>query len=142
MVNKKSKQLNPGQVIIPASHPNPPEPHEIDAAWVLAHYYRCTVEFLIPVDDYMRKTADIIMLGVEWEMKSPIGNSKATIENQFRRASRQSKNIVIDTRRTTLEYDRIEKMLLLEMNKRPIIKRVILIKKSATNSANVIEISR
>ena len=89
----------------------------------------------MPVDDYMRKTADIIMLGVEWEMKSPIGNSKATIENQFRRASKQSKHIVIDTRRTTLEYDRIEKMLLLEMNKRPIIKRVILIKKSATNSA-------
>jgi len=142
MVKKKSKQLNPGQVIIPASHPNPPEPHEIDAAWILARHFRCTVEFLKPVDDYMRKTADIIMLGVEWEMKSPIGNSKATIENQFRRASRQSKHIVIDTRRTTLEYDRIEKMLLLEMNKRAIIKRVILIKKSATNSAKVIEISR
>jgi len=142
MVKKKRKQSNPGQVVIPASHPNPPEPHEIDTAWTLARHFRCTVEFLIPADDYMRKTADIIMLGVEWEIKSPIGNSKATIENQFRRASKQSKYIVIDTRRTTLDCDRIEKMLLLELNKRPIIKRVILIKKSATNSVEVVEISR
>jgi hypothetical protein len=138
MVKKKSKQLNPGQVIIPASHPNPPEPHEIDTAWVLARHFRCTVEFLIPVDDYMRKTADITMHGVEWEIKSPIGASKSTIGNQFQAASRQSKHIVIDTRRTTLEYDRIEKSVHHEMKKRVMVKRVILINKSAV----VIEISR
>ena len=128
MTKKKSKELNPGQVIIPASHPNPPEPHEIDAAWILARHFRCTVEFLMPVDDYMRKTADIIMHGVEWEIKSPIGDSKSTIGNQFRTASKQSGNIVIDTRRCALEYDKIEKAVLLELKKRPTIKRVILIK--------------
>ena len=138
MAKKKSKQLNPGQVIIPADHPNPPEPHEVDVARILACYFRCTVEFLIPVDDYMRKTADIVMLGVEWEMKSPIGDSKSTIGNQFQTAIRQSKHIVIDTRRTSLEYDRIEKSVLLEMKKRTVVKKVILINKSA----EVVEISR
>jgi len=138
MVKKKSKQLNSGQVIIPASHPNPPEPHEIEAAWVLARHFQCTVEFMIPIDDYMRKTADIIMHGVEWEIKSPIGESKSTIGNQFKTASKQSKHIVIDTRRTTLEYDRIEKSVHHEMKKRVTIKRVILINKSAI----VVEISR
>jgi len=138
MAKKKSKQLNPGQVIISASHPNPPEPHEIDTAWILARHFRCTVEFLIPIDDYMRKTADIIMHGVEWEIKSTIGTSKSTIGNQFQAASRQSKNIVIDTRRTSLEYDRIEKSVHHEMKKRVTIKRVILINKSAA----VVEMSR
>ena len=131
MVKKKRTQSNPGQVIIPTSHPNPPEPHEIDTAWILARHFRCTIEFLTPVDDYKRKSADVVMLGVEWEIKCPDGNSKTTINTQFRRASRQSKHIVIDTRRTTLEYDRIEKSVHYEMKKRVTIKRVILINKAA-----------
>ena len=129
MAKKKSKQLNPGQVIIPASHPNPPVQHEVDAALVLARHFQCTIEFLIPVDDYKRKSADIVMLGVEWEIKCPIGKSKYTIQEQFRRASKQAKNIIIDMRRTKLEYESIEKSVLFEIKKRPYIKRVILIDK-------------
>ena len=129
MAKKKSKELNPAQVIIPGNHPNPPEPHEVDAAIILSRHFRCTVEFLTPVDDYMRKTADIVMLGVEWEIKSPIGASKSTIGNQFSVASRQSRNIIIDTRRTSLEYEMIEKKVLSEIKKRSRTKRVILIDK-------------
>jgi len=129
MGKKKDKQQNSGKIIIPANHPNPPEPHEVDAAMALAYHYHCTVEFLIPVDDYKRKTADVVMLGVEWELKCPIGASKATIENQFRRASKQAKNIIIDTRRTKLEYEIIEKRVLFELHKRPSMKKVILIDK-------------
>ena len=72
MRKKKGKQLNPGQVIIPASHPNPPSPNEVDIALVLSRHYETIVEFIIPVDDYRRKSADIIMLGVEWEIKCPV----------------------------------------------------------------------
>ena len=129
MAKKKRKQINPGQVIIPVNHPNPPEQHEIDAAIVLARHYRCNVEFLIPLDDYKRKTADIIMFGVEWEMKSPTGKSKYTIQDQFKRASKQAKNIVIDSRRTKLKDDFIEKSIKIIFNKRHSIKRVILINK-------------
>jgi hypothetical protein len=124
MGKKNRKKINLGQVIIPAGHPNPPEPHEVDAAYVLARHYQETVEFLIPVDDYKRKSADIVMLGLEWELKCPIGASKATIENQFRRASKQAKNIIIDTRRTKLEYEIIEKRILFELNARPSMKKV------------------
>ena len=138
MAKKKVKQQNPGQIIIPVGHPNPPEPHEVDTALILAQHFRCTVEFLIPVDDYLRKTADIVMLGVDWEMKSPIGDSKSTIGNQFHAASKQSKHIVIDTRRTSLEYERIEKSVFLEMKKRADIKKVVLINKSG----EVVEISK
>ena len=46
--------------------------------------------------------------------------------------------IIIDTRRTTLEHDRIEKSVHHEIEKRVMIKRVILINKSSA----VVEISR
>jgi len=129
MVKKKRKQKNPGQVIIPMGHPNPPEPHEVDVAMVLARHYQSTVEFLVPVDDYKRKSADIVMLGVEWEIKCPKGMSKYTIQDQFRRASKQAKSIIIDTRRTKLEYEIIERSVLFEIKKRPYIKKVVLIDK-------------
>ena len=136
MTKDKRKDKNPGQVIIPASHPSPPEPHEVDAAMVLAYHYQCTVEFLVPVDDYKRKTADVKMLGVEWEIKCPVGMSKSTIRNQFRRASEQSKCIIIDGRRTKLRKQSIVKSVIHEIKERPYIKKVILIDKSK----NVIEI--
>ena len=129
VVKKKRKQSNPGQVVIPTNHPNLPETHEIDAAFALARHYRCVVEFLIPVDDYKRKTADIIMFGVEWEIKCPVGNSKYTIQEQFRRASKQARNIIIDTRRTKLNDELVENSILVELRKRPNINKVILINK-------------
>jgi len=129
MSNRKRKQKNPGQVIFPVNHPNPPEQHEVDVAHILARHYRTTVKFLVPIDDYKRKSADIVMNSVAWEIKCPTGNSKATIGNQFRRANRQSKNIVIDTRRTKLIFDEIEKMVQRELKKRPSIKKVIIIDK-------------
>ena len=141
MVKKKDKQMNLGQVIIPVGHPNPPEPHEVDAAMVLARHYQTTVEFLVPIDDYKRKSADILMFSMEWEVKSPTGKSKYTIQEQFRRASKQAKNIIIDTRRTKLKHDFIEKSVYFELEKRPYIKKVILIDKSGKGkSGKVIEI--
>ena len=59
MIKKKIKLFNPGKVIIPVGHPNPPISHELDAALVLSQHYQTTVEFIVPVDDYKRKTADI-----------------------------------------------------------------------------------
>ena len=130
MKKKKDKQQNPAQVIIPAGHPNPPEPHEINVAMILSRHYQTTVEFIVPVDDYKRKSPDIVMLNVEWEIKSPKGTSKSTISGQFQRASRQSRNIIIDSRRTKLKYAEIEKRVLNEIKRRTSINRVILIDKN------------
>jgi len=129
MVRKKRDQENTVRVIIPGDHPNPPLPHEVEAALVLSRHFRSEVEFIVPVDDYKRKSADIVMLGLEWEIKSPTGKSKYTIQEQFRRASKQARNIIIDSRRTKLKYETIEKSVLLEMGKRPHIKNVVLIDK-------------
>jgi len=129
MFKKKKQQITSGQVIIPGNHPNPPEQHEVDAAMLLTRHYLCDVEFILPVDDYLRNSADIMMLGVTWELKCPKGNSKSTIQNQFRRGSKQARNIIIDTRRTKLKYDVIEKRVLVESRNRPYMKKIILIDK-------------
>jgi len=129
-MKKIDKQQVLSKVVISAKHTNPPQSHEVEAAQILAQHFCCDVEFLVPVDDYMRKTADISMLGAEWEIKSPIGNSKSTIGNQFRTASKQSRNIIIDARRTPLDSAVVIKSIRLEMKKRKTIKRVILIDKS------------
>jgi len=123
MFNKK-RQKSRGNVIIPNNHPNPPLPHEVNIASVLAKHYKTEVEFIVPIDDYLRKTADIKMLGVEWELKCPIGASKRTIEHQFRRASRQANNIIIDTRRTKLDFDEVEKKVRFEIKVRPSMKNI------------------
>jgi len=138
MFKKKGIKSNTGKIIIPGGLPNPPESHELDVAYILSRHYKTDVEFIIPIDDYMRKSADIVMLGAEWEIKSPIGKSKYTIQEQFRRASKQAKNIIIDTRRTKLKYKLIEKDVHFECSKRPSIKRVILIDKSE----KIVEISK
>jgi len=129
MDKRKKKQSNSGDVIIPGNHPNPPEQHEINVALILAQHFQTTVQFIVPIDDYMRKSADIIMFGVEWEIKCPIGTSKSTIGNQLRWASKQSGNIVIDTRHTKLPFEGIVKRVQVEVNRKSTIKKVILINK-------------
>jgi len=137
MKNKDNVKIK-GKIIIPVKHTNPPEPHEIAIAKILVVHFNVDVEFIIPVDDYMRKSADIRMFGVEWEIKSPTGNSKRTIANQFRFAYKQAKHIIIDASRTALSSVIIIKQIQLEMKNRRSIKRVILIEKNG----NVLEINK
>lgn len=44
-------------------------------------------------------TADLRMLSLTWEMKSPKGAGKYLIQNTLHRAARQSENVIIDLRR-------------------------------------------
>jgi hypothetical protein len=56
------------------------------------------VELLPPVQRKGARTPDILMLDLEWEMKSPQSNGKYTIEHSFRSALKQSPNIIFDIR--------------------------------------------
>ena len=119
-------------VIIPPNHPNPPEPHEIDTAWVLARHFNCIVSFVIPVNDYARPSLDILMQGVLHEMKSPTGKSLShTVKAQFDRATSQHAAVlVLDGRRTKLTDEHIISKIKNELEHRRRIKRVIFITKS------------
>jgi len=53
-----------------------------------------------------KKTPDIEVNGTKWEIKSPIGNGKKTIDNNMRAAHKQSRNVVLDLRRTKLHQNK------------------------------------
>ena len=45
------------------------------------------------------KSADIVMGGVIWEIKSPVGNTRNTIKHNLDKAKTQSRNIIVDLAR-------------------------------------------
>lgn len=54
----------------------------------------------------MDKTPDIEVKGIKWEIKSPRGNAKKTIENNLRLARKQSENVVLDLARSKMHSAR------------------------------------
>ena len=70
------------------------------------------------------------MLGVEWEMKSPTGKSKRTIEQSFRKAVTQSKYIIFDLRRINLKEEQCIGELQHRFDTKTYVKRLIIIKKN------------
>ena len=87
------------EVIVKTELADLPKDHELSAALILAHHFKTDVVFLRPEN---KKTPDIDVNGMEWEIKSPRGNSKKTIENNLRTARKQSENIVIDLARSKI----------------------------------------
>lgn len=69
-----------------------PESHELLAAQIVAEFYQCEVLFL---RRKINKTPDLKINREAWELKSPKGSSKRTIDNILRTASKQSSNIMI-----------------------------------------------
>lgn len=92
------------EVIIKTDLADSPKEHELSAALILAYHFKPDVVFLRPE---RKKTPDIDVSGVLWEIKSPRGNSKKTIENNLRTARKQSENIVIDLARSKMHYTRV-----------------------------------
>lgn len=73
--------------------------HEKIAVDYLAAVLGYDVTFLVPDRRKGKKTPDIEMLGLLWEIKSPKGKSSRTIENNLRLALLQSPYIILDLRR-------------------------------------------
>jgi len=92
-----------GNIIIPAKLY--PERHEFETANVLVST-GSNVIFIAPTLTKGARTPDIEYEGLTWEMKCPIGKSRWTIENQFKRAARQSKNIILDIRHTKIPTEK------------------------------------
>ena len=69
-----------GKLIIPSVHGFRPESHEIATALKLATAGH-QVEFLVPSNLPGVRTPDLLIDGLEWEMKSPRGAGKHTISH-------------------------------------------------------------
>ena len=69
------------------------------------------IELIPPSNTPKAKTPDFMMDGKAWEMKSPQGKSRVTVEHAFKRAAKQSENIIIDLRRTKIPTDQTKTAL-------------------------------
>jgi len=100
MYNKLMKNKKIGKITRPSNIK--PEPHEIKTAEFFANRGH-NIEFLEPSWTKGSKTPDIQMDGLLWEIKVPQGNSKRTIENNYRIAEKQAQNIIFDLRRLPID---------------------------------------
>ncbi len=73
-------------------------PHEQRTAQALARA-GYTVQFVKKSEDPYATSADALIDGVLWEMKSPTSGKLRMVERNLRRAAHQSSNIVFDSRR-------------------------------------------
>lgn len=91
------------EVIVKTDLVDLPKDHELSAALILAYHFKTDVVFFRPE---RKKTPDIDVNGTKWEIKSPTGNGKKTIDNNLRAAHKQSRNIVLDLRRAKLHQSK------------------------------------
>ena len=89
-----------GKIIIPVGVI--PEKHELETANFFAELGK-NVEFLPPSYAKGVYSPDVLIDGQRWEIKSPTGNSKRTIENNYRNAQKQSSNVIFDLRRIGMD---------------------------------------
>lgn len=95
---------------------------------ILAEYFGFDAEF-IPRQSG-RHTPDVKIGKLEWEIKSPLGGGKHTVEHQLARANKQSNNIVFDARRCKIHINKIRSQLKLHIEHNRRIKRLVLVTKS------------
>jgi len=123
------------EVIVNTSVTDRPKDHEMKAALIVANnHFRADVVFLRPE---IYKTPDLEVSSVKWELKSPLGQGKKTIENNMRAARRQSKNLIIDFGRMKLHQTKALTNIRYYIQKYPRqFERIIII----TKSGEIIEI--
>ena len=121
-----------GKVIVPANAN--PWPHEQRVAKILALAGHA-VEF---IPESTTKTADILLDGVEFEIKSPKSANANSLEHILKKAVKQSCNIIIDTSRMkNIRDDNTRRFLVNQARLRKQIKKLIMI----TKQGQIIDVS-
>ena len=112
----------------------PPEQAEFETAKFFAGLGK-TVVFIRPSSIPKQHRPDILMDGIEWEIKCPEGSSKRTIENNIRAAEKQSHYIILDLRRIKIPEKRCLSDIEFNFKTKPGIKRILVI----TKQLNLVE---
>lgn len=114
-------------VYIPPEMDYDPYPHEMFAARVMSKYFRANVTFVKKNNTV--KSADLKIKNQIWEIKSPTGNSKRTMQNNLRDADDQSPNIIINLVRCKMPPEKAISRLNVELRKANRIRRLLVILK-------------
>lgn len=100
-------------------------PHEDRVAKILAMAGH-NVEFLL---ENGQKNPDILLDGIEFEIKSPKTVSTNTLEHLLKKGLRQCPNLIIDTSRTKMRDDKMRSFLVAQMRRTKQIKKMLMITK-------------
>ena len=111
-----------------------------DAYGIWPHERRCAqslsasgrdVKFIPVTQGSKVKSADLVMDGMIWEMKSPETSDVHSLQRILRRASKQSHNVIIDTSRATRLSDaKIEHELRRLLHLVKSVKRLLMVAKT------------
>lgn len=126
---------NSGKVIIPANVS--PWDHELKTAQTLA---QCgyVVEFVTVSNTLRSKSADVVIDGALYEIKSPKTDKLSAVERNLKRATKQSANIIIDSHRMSKLRDAaIQTFLAQKFKQQKAIKKILFVNRKR----DVIDIS-
>ena len=112
-----------------------PQQHELNAAALLLEYFKKDIVFLLRTN---RPTADFLIDGIIWELKSPTGVGKNNIQRQLQDAHHQSVNVVLDSSRSKMHSVRLKSQATFQFRRMPTLNRLLFISKAG----KVIEIYR
>jgi superfamily II DNA or RNA helicase len=123
-------------VVVPSDYKI--KPAELDAAQILARHYMTTVTVLSPSKAYKEKTADFIIKGESYELKSPITKNVGSIEKMIRSGAKQSNNVVVDMRKSKITEKRMIKLCNDRLENIKKLRKIVLI----VNNKKILEYSK
>lgn len=119
------------KIITPVDLNPYPDKFEETVARILARKFQSDVSFVQPTFSLHTPDLQIIRTGEFWEIKNIRGNGKNTIEDNLKKATKQSENIVISLLRTKMSPTQATARIRYNLNRsHGKIKRVILITKT------------
>jgi hypothetical protein len=121
------------KIIVETDINDPPKSYEFEAAIIIAGHFKSDVIFIRPENF---KTPDFDVNGIKWELKSPMGGSVRTIENNMRSARKQSLNLIVDLSRIKLHQQQALSRIKFFLSKPNQYRKVLVI----TKSKKIIEI--
>lgn len=125
------KSTKKGRIIIPAGRK--PWPHELRVAEILAAAGHM-VEFL---PETSLRTTDILLDGVEYEIKSPRSSTPNSLEHLLKKSLKQSQNIIISLMRINGMHSSILHFLAIQAKTRKRLKKLLVV----TKQGRIIDIS-
>ncbi len=108
---------------------NPPEKQEFMIAKIFSDLGK-NVVFIPPSNIPGVRQPDFKIDGEMWELKSPKGAHRRTIQNNIHKAQAQSKNIIIDLSRVKIDERKAVTQIKFEFEKRRSIEKIIIVLKN------------
>lgn len=115
------------RVIVPMALSPKPTDREMAIAYVMAEFFQKDVYFVVRAG---HRTADYFIDRRYWELKSPTGDGKRTIQHALQKAARQSENVIIDLYWLKMGYTRAINRIAYEAKFIPKIKRLVVVSRT------------